>query len=292
MSPLRLLFIATCSFATASALHELRQLIEWAKPVTLAIAVPGGHVSAVERSLRPNYPYSVIPGGAYSPEELRNSVAKDKFVKAHYADFDVESARLVTLAEDRFQYVSYRINNRILWTHKKIRIRKGETLLTDGRHFARTRCGNRLCAALASPVSFTLAPLKKLVLPPFTMDLLSRSEISLAEPPEVDMGETPGLDLDLPRIAPYLPPAQPMPGATAQNWAPIGTTPALIGAAPGYPLLASRPPPPFLTPTPPLPLSAVPEPASIYLFMTGFGVSLWFISRLMRGEDKTVPGAN
>jgi hypothetical protein len=291
MSPLRLIFIATCSFATAAALHEVRELVEWAKPVTLAIAVPGGHVSAVERSLRPNYPYSVIPGGAYSAEELRNSVGKDKFVRTHYADFDLQSARLVTLAEDRFQYVSYRINNRILWTHKKIRIPKGEVLLTDGRHFARTRCGNRLCAALASPVSFTLAPLKKLVLPPFTMDLLSRSQISLAEPPEVDAGETPGLDLDLPRIAPYLPPAQPMPAATAQNWAPITPMPTLMGAAPGYPLLPSTPAA-VVTPTPPVPLSGAPEPPSIYLFMIGFGVSLWFISRWMRSEDRTIQSAN
>ena len=287
MSPLRLIFIASCSFATASALHELKELVEWAKPVTLAIAVPGGHISAVERSLRPNYPYSVIPGGAYSPEELRKSVARDKFVKAHYADFDLESARLVTLGEDRFQYVSYRINNRILWTHKKIRVPKGEVLLTDGRHFARTRCGNRLCAVLASPVSFTLAPLKKLVLPPFTMELLSRSEIPLADAPEIDLGESPELDFELPRIAAYLPPAQPMPAATVQNWAPITSVPTLIGAAPAYPLLASTLPA-VVTPPAPVPLAGAPEPPSVYLFMIGFGISLWFISRWMRGEDKAI----
>ena len=48
-----------------------------------AVAPP----SAIVRSLRPNFPYSVIAGGAYSPGELRFADNKDAVVRAHYADF-------------------------------------------------------------------------------------------------------------------------------------------------------------------------------------------------------------
>src|ERR1700751_2067178 len=206
MSKVRILCVTMYAFAAALGLHELFQFLNWAKPLTLAVVVKGGQVSAAERSLRPNYPYSVIPGGAYSGDELRKFVAKDKVIRAHYADFDVNSARVVTLASDRYQYVSYRINGKILWTHKKIRIPKGETLLTDGRNFARTRCGNRLCATLAAPATFTIPPLKALALPPFTMQLLSQSQLTLADPPDLDVDSRPGMDFGLPRLASYATP--------------------------------------------------------------------------------------
>jgi hypothetical protein len=281
MSTLRVVFIATCAFVTAAALHELRKLDEWAKPVTIETVLRGGQVSAAERALRPNYPYSVIPGGAYSPEELRDSIAKDKFVKAHYTDFDAKSAHLVTLAEDRFQYVSYRLNNRILWTHKKIRIPKGEVLLTDGTHFARTRCGNRLCAGFIAPASFTLAPLEKLALPPFTIDLLSRERIPSGQPPDIDIAEKPPLHFELGRLAPYTPSAAPMPAATPLQWAPIAGTPTLVVSGGAYPVFSSTPIP-SPTPSPPVPLAGVPEPSSTYLLITGFVVLFWFASRCIR----------
>jgi hypothetical protein len=40
--------------------------------------------------------------------------------------------------------VSYRIGNRVYWTRHKVKLRKGETLLTDGKMTARTRCANRV----------------------------------------------------------------------------------------------------------------------------------------------------
>jgi PEP-CTERM motif len=48
----------------------------------------------------------------------------------------------VTLA--RTVYVSYRIGNRIYWTRRRLTLRKGEKLITDGRMTARTRCANRV----------------------------------------------------------------------------------------------------------------------------------------------------
>ena len=283
MSKIRLLCITIYAFAAALGLHELLQYLDWSKPLNQAAVQPKGHVTPPERALRPNYPYSVIPGGAYNRDELRNSIEKDKVVQVHYADFDLSSTTAVTLAEDRFQYVSYRIKNRVYWTHKKIRIPKGEVLLTDGKHFARTRCGNRLCATFPHDASFTLTPLKKLVLPPFTMQLLARNQIDLA-PPDIDGPENSELAFELPRLSPYAPTPAPLPPAH-EAWAPIGPGVGPISSAPGGAILpisaATRPIAPVV---PPPPLSAAPEPASIYLFMVAFAVSLWFITRWMRSE--------
>jgi hypothetical protein len=92
----------------------------------------------------PYYRYSVIPGGAYTREELEKALARDRVAAKHYAGFDITGAYPVTLDRERFSYVSYRVGEKIYWTSRPIRLRKGETLLTDGSHFVRTRCGNRL----------------------------------------------------------------------------------------------------------------------------------------------------
>jgi hypothetical protein len=281
MSKIRLLCITIYAFSAALGLHEFFQYLDWAKPLNIAAVKPGGHVSAAERALRPNYPYSVIPGGAYSREELQKSIEKDKIVRAHYADFELNSTTTVTLSEDRFQYVSYRMNNRVYWTHKKIRIPKGEVLLTDGKHYARTRCGNRLCASIPTN-ALAIAPLKKLVLPPFNMQLLSRNQISLA-PPEIENPEAPELGFELPRLGPYLPPAT-TPAENTYEWPPITPAPSPIIAAPLLPIIGTTIPPTTPPVTPPPPIYPVPEPASVYLFMTAFAVSLWFITRWLRTE--------
>lgn len=92
----------------------------------------------------PYYRYSVIPGGAYTAEELRTALAHDPVAASHYADFRVEKARVVTLDSDKVCYVSYRVGDKLYWTRRPLTLRKGETLLTDGVHYVRTRCGNRL----------------------------------------------------------------------------------------------------------------------------------------------------
>lgn len=285
MSKIRLLCITIYAFAGALGLHEFLQYIDWSKPLTLAAVKPNGRVTPAERALRPNYPYSVIPGGAYNRDELRKSIERDKVVRAHYADFDLYSTSTVTLAEDRFQYVSYRINNRVFWTRKKIRIPKGEVLLTDGKHFARTRCGNRLCGTLAYNTAFTIAPLKKLVLPPFTIQLLARNQIDLV-PPELEMGESRELAFDLPRLGPYTPGASPLPPHGTEAWAPVTPGPGPVSASPIFPGLQTIAPAitPIVPPGSPSPISAAPEPATIYLFMVAFAISLWFITRWLRAE--------
>jgi hypothetical protein len=105
------------------------------------------------RSARVFYPYSVIPGGARSVAELKEAIASDPVVAVHYAAFDLQRARLIRLDRARAAYVSYRIGNRIYWTKRMVRLARGENVITDGDHMARTRCGNLVSATPAKPVS-------------------------------------------------------------------------------------------------------------------------------------------
>jgi hypothetical protein len=90
------------------------------------------------------YPYSVVPGGVKDANELKWVADHDPVVAAHYAGFDYQRARIVRLLVTHTAYVSYRIGNKIYWTHRLIRLKAGETLLTDGKITARTRCANRV----------------------------------------------------------------------------------------------------------------------------------------------------
>jgi hypothetical protein len=105
---------------------------------------------------RPVYPYSVVPGGIEDAKELKWVAEHDPIVAAHYAGFDYNRARVVRLALAQTVYLSYRIGNHIYWTRRRVTLHKGETLITDGRMTARTRCANRVEQApqeqAASPV--------------------------------------------------------------------------------------------------------------------------------------------
>jgi len=109
-----------------------------------SILLPTGHSRSV-------FPYSVIAGGAQSPQELREAVATDPVVAQHYADFDITNARRVTLDAPKLVYVSYRIGNKVFWTKHKLSLRKGEAMLSDGHNLARTRCGNRISVLPVRP---------------------------------------------------------------------------------------------------------------------------------------------
>jgi len=94
-------------------------------------------------NLRPTYPYSVIPGGVRTVAELKEAIAHDPLIKAHYQGFDLAKAHVIRLKEDREVYVSYRRGSAIFWTSRKLILHKGETAITDGTNVSRTRCGNR-----------------------------------------------------------------------------------------------------------------------------------------------------
>jgi hypothetical protein len=96
------------------------------------------------RNRRLVYPYSVIPGGVRSGDELREIVRHDPVVAEHYSGFDFSHAHVVEVEHPKLVYVSYRRGGQIHWSSKQATLRTGEKLLTDGRITARTRCGNQV----------------------------------------------------------------------------------------------------------------------------------------------------
>lgn len=118
-----------------------------AAPVSAPSPAPGRQHAA-----RRIYPYSIVPGGVASQAELAQVVRTDKVVAAHYADFDVSKARAVTVTAPRAVYVSYRKGDKVYWTAKKLMLKVGETLFTDGRNEMRARCANRISDVPRFPV--------------------------------------------------------------------------------------------------------------------------------------------
>jgi hypothetical protein len=93
---------------------------------------------------RPVFPYSVVPGGVDSVEELKKAIAADPVVAEHYKNFDLSKARVERLDGPRVAHVSYRIGEHVYWTRKTMVIPAGERVISDGTSLARTRCGNQI----------------------------------------------------------------------------------------------------------------------------------------------------
>ena len=192
--------------------------------------------SALVRSLRPNFPYSVIAGGAYSNGELSYATTQDSVVHAHYADFKTKQAKLVQLTDDSYQYASYRVKNQVYWTKKKLRIPKGELLWSDGNSYARARCGNRLSSEAKTPTR-PQEPTDALSLPPIRPDMLPKLTLTeapvLSDVPQNESSRTSAVDV--PSVVKVSPEEQawgvgPYPGSTLLV-APVGT-PSFSGGGP------------------------------------------------------------
>jgi hypothetical protein len=102
---------------------------------------------------RPNYRHSVVPGGVYTPDELRNVLVQDAIAANHYQGIDSSAVRVETVKQERFAYVSYRKDDQIYWTRNKVRLSEGETILTDGAQEIRARCGNCISETPQLPVA-------------------------------------------------------------------------------------------------------------------------------------------
>ena len=102
---------------------------------------------------RPIFKHSVVAGGVYTPDELRNVLVQDAIVATHYQKFNPNAARAETVKQDRFAYVSYRKDNQIYWTRNKVKLSEGETILTDGTNEIRARCGNCISDTPQFPVA-------------------------------------------------------------------------------------------------------------------------------------------
>jgi hypothetical protein len=98
------------------------------------------------------YPYSIVPGGVRHAAELVGIVRADQVVAQHYAGLRLDEVREVTVATARSVYVSYRKGDQVYWTAKKLTLKPGETLLTDGTIELRSRCGNMISDTPRLPV--------------------------------------------------------------------------------------------------------------------------------------------
>jgi hypothetical protein len=136
-------FIGLCGVPTVYVLLAISGHFR-SRPICVATGRRAPENPIAQQPHRPEFRYSVIPGGAYSPAELRAAIERDSLVRAHFANFDLNRVHIVILRQDQHDYVSFRLKNHIFWTKRRIRIAAGEVMLTDDRNYARTRCGNRL----------------------------------------------------------------------------------------------------------------------------------------------------
>jgi hypothetical protein len=217
---------------------------------------------------QPVFPYSVIPGGARSSRELSDAARREPVVAAHYAEFSVAHTRVIRLPYDKLAFVSYRLGNHIYWTKTKVTLHQGETLLSDGEHLARTRCGNRVSDVAMTPVSPQEPPQKLLSTPlvpaHVNVDPAFRTDGPLwpenaAAPALVAMHDMP----PAPGSGPGFPPLLAVFCCRGKS---SPSTPSYPLPQPGYP------PPPSVT---------TPEPGAFLLLLSGL-VLLPFLIRLRR----------
>ena len=139
-----LLLTAIAIAVLLSADHLFRAIDSRSTPASrmgLDLSLPTSR-TASSGSRRATFNYSVISGGAWDAHDLKRAVQLDPVVADHYRNADIATMRPVTLASDRLAYVSYRVGDRVYWTKRKLRIRSGETILSNGQTEIRARCGN------------------------------------------------------------------------------------------------------------------------------------------------------
>ena len=112
----------------------------------------------VDLSKRKVFPFSVVPGGTVTRDEVKTKVASDPVVREHYKGIQIDKLKPFRLTKPAQGYVSYRIGNRIFWTAQRLYLKPGEILLSDGLNMIRGRCGNRISLVAGDPVQRVGAP--------------------------------------------------------------------------------------------------------------------------------------
>lgn len=171
-----LLFAATAAvswqFSRQQSIATASHSFASAAPV---LASPSEFLYIASRPSRPAYPYSVIPGGVGSAEELRQISDHDPVVAQHFQGFDYQHAHLVTVSEKQLMYVAYRKGDKVYWTRKKVALHPGETLISDGKIVARTRCGNRVAVAPLGPPAIMDPLISDLDQPLFSNEMVTNT---------------------------------------------------------------------------------------------------------------------
>lgn len=141
---------ATASAMTWDGARPAVNVVAAAAPAAL---VPGNAKAVQAAPARPVYPYSIVPGGVATRDDVQQRVDTDPVVAKHYASFDVKKAHAVVNAKPRAVHVSYRKGDKVYWTSKTVMLAAGETLLSDGSSQIRGRCGNRISDKAMLPVA-------------------------------------------------------------------------------------------------------------------------------------------
>ncbi len=204
--------------------------------------VPVARESLTDRRV---YPYSVIPGGVRDSAELLQALSRDPVVAGHYADFDAGASHLVRVQDAREVHVSYRIDDKVYWTAKKIVLKRGEALISDGQSQARARCGNRVSVEPQEPTSAEEPPADVFDIPniPINEELVVATGTINPEPVPLLEEMRPPLALDFPALLP------------------LADSSIIPGYLPYGPQLYSTQPTLFAEPE----ISEVPEPGTLIL---------------------------
>ena len=149
------LLLLVCGLKELSRLHRELKAVNQADQ---AISKDKADIEAIISQLslkarkRIIYPYSIVPGGLDSVSEFYSRA--DQVARAHYGE--LRPIRMVNLPRDQAFYVSFRKDQRIQWTRKRLMIPAGERLVELGGspnvRFARARCGNLLSDTPQAPV--------------------------------------------------------------------------------------------------------------------------------------------
>ena len=159
---------------------------------------------------------------------------------------------VVQVKEARSVYVSYRRGDDVFWTSKKLRLAVGETLITDGQHISRTRCGNQISDEPRLPVSLAGDPEPQALDSPVPYEIIEPFVASIG-------GEIGGGGI----------PANAVPSFTLAGAGVGGTIGGSgISGVPIIPATGGVVPGPGNTP----PIST-PEPGSLILLTTGLGAA-------------------
>ncbi len=115
------------------------------------------------------YPMSVVPGGAYSTDALRQSAQADPVVRRALAEMAeqtgdpllLEHLRVAQAQQDTTMHTQLREGDDLFWSRGRVTVRRGETIFVHdptGTPVLRARCGNGLLPVIPAGARTRPAP--------------------------------------------------------------------------------------------------------------------------------------